>query len=374
MSSLRRSMPLGLVLIASLAQADAPRQECIGRTTFEVPEDIQWATYGAERVTHISDGRGGHSFSPSVTARIDYATYGNDGGWVIKVSDFVTRSDFEAAAGSVLGRVGETRLERIKDIEIDRRRMARMAGHGFDQAIAKIQKDINAIEQQLPRKIHENDLGISDAYFLGGEGTPNKALLWRNNRVYYFGLIKDSADSAQRFKDLISRFRTRNLYEVPEGPGVCLPYGFIADDGQPPYSIKNSLRFTRTPNVIFTLIAASANDPWQTRPTEGTYDTDYRPGYDGSKWKISAFNERLYFGKRQAGLEGWRLDPLPGSGEEERAWFALAHTGGLDSPLLAVQMSTFQRGKDDLTDLTPPPEAVLPRFKALSASFAETLK
>jgi hypothetical protein len=30
-----------------------------------VPEDIQWATYGAERVTHISDGRGGIHSAPA---------------------------------------------------------------------------------------------------------------------------------------------------------------------------------------------------------------------------------------------------------------------------------------------------------------------
>ena len=160
---------------------------------------------------------------------------------------------------------------------------------------------------------------------------------------------------------------------MPKGPGFCFPYGFIADDGRTAYSIKNSLRFTRTPNVLFTLIAASANDPWQTKPTRGTYDSDYRPGYDASKWRKTSFIERLHLGKRLAGLEGWRLDPKPGSGEEERAWFALAHVGGLLSPLLAVQMSTFQRGTDDLTELTPPPDEVIPRFRALSESLEEAL-
>jgi hypothetical protein len=36
-------------------------------------------------------------------------------------------------------------------------------------------------------------------------------------------------------------------------------------------------------------------------------------------------------------------------------------------------MSTFQRGTDDLTELTPPPDDVIPRFRALSESLEEAL-
>lgn len=251
--------------------------------------------------------------------------------------------------------------------------MSELPGLGYGRnEISKLEAEIEKIERQIPlSKIHEYDLGIPDAYFLGGHIALSKALLWRNNRVYYFAFSEAGPDSVERIKALMARFQPRELYEVPKGPGFCFPYGFIADDGKTAYSIKNSLRFTRTPNVIFTLIAASANDPWQTRPTEGTYDSDYRPGYDASKWTKSSFIERLYLGKRLAGLEGWRLDPKPDSGEQERAWFALAHRGGTGSPLVAVQMFTFQKGTDDLTELTPPPEEVIPRFRRLSESIRD---
>lgn len=87
----------------------------------------------------------------------------------------------------------------------------------------------------------------------------------------------------------------------------------------------------------------------------------------------STFIERTYIGKRLAGLEGWRLDPKPGSGERERAWFGLAHTGGLFNPLIALQVFTFQKGTDDLIDFTPPPEEVIPRLKALTETIEQTL-
>ncbi|WP_312957414.1 T6SS immunity protein Tli4 family protein [Stutzerimonas nitrititolerans] len=375
MKTLFQYLSLGLLVPAGLALADTPRQECLGRMTFEVPEEMQWATYSAQRTNRIAtDGWGGHIFTPKVTAKGDNGRYNYDG-LTIRVSNIVERDTFDGAASYIKGSVSLYQKQLKKDLAIANFRLSELPSLGYGQKeISELEADIAEIERQIPlTKIHEYDLGIPDAYFLGDHVSPGRALLWRNNRVYSFAFSQAGPDSAERIKALVERFQPRELYEVPQGPGFCFPYGFIADDGKTAYSIKNSLRFTRTPNVIFTFVAASANDPWQTRPTEGTYDTDYRPGYDASKWKKTSFIERLYLGKRLAGLEGWRLDPKPGSGEQERAWFALAHRGGTGSPLLAVQMFTFQKGTDDLTELTPPPEEVIPRFKKLSESIENSL-
>lgn len=169
-------------------------------------------------------------------------------------------------------------------------------------------------------------------------------------------------------QELVARFRTRELYEVPQGPGICFPYGFIADDGKTEYRVKNSLRFAHTPNVIFSLLNVSRRYRFQLPPHSGLYDTDFRPGYDRSKWRKRTLIERLYIGRRLAAFEGWSLDPKPDSGEQERAWFGLARIGGpgtLD-PMLAIQVLTFQKEKHGLPDYTPPPEDVLPRLKELT--------
>jgi len=358
---------------AGMALADASRQECLGRMTFEVPEDMQWATFHSEYTDRISKG-GGHGFGLKVGAKGDNGSYDYDG-LTIYVSDIVERDTFDGAARYIKGTANLYQEQLRKDLATGNRLLEEFKESKYKlEDIFSLEADIKEIERKIPlTKVHEYDLGIPDAYFLGGHIAPDEVLLWRNNRVYSFSFSQAGPDSAERIKALVERFQPRELYEVPQGPGFCFPYGFIADDGKTAYSIKNSLRFTRTPNVIFTFVAASANDPWQTRPTEGTYDTDYRPGYDASKWKKTSFIERLYLGKRLAGLEGWRLDPKPGSGEQERAWFALAHRGGTGSPLLAVQMFTFQKGTDDLTELTPPPEEVIPRFKKLSESIENSL-
>ena len=361
-------LPLGLAL------ADMPRQECLGRMTFDVPEAMEWATYDAERTFRISSG-GGHNFTSKVTAKGDLVSY-DFKGVVIRVSDIVDRSEFESAVGYQKGTGRRYQKTLRENIETDKRRLAELPEMGYGpEALAEVEQTIKELEERAAHAIpREHDLGIPDAYFLGGD-FPGFGYVYRNQRVYYFAMRQGAVDGTgvEAFKDLMARFRPRELYEVPEGPGICFPYGFIADDGKTAYSIKNSLRFTSTPNVIFTLVTASVGDPWQTQPTTGTYDTDYRPGYDGTKWKLTRFIEPSYIGDRLAGLEGWRLDPKPESGEQERAWFALAHTGGLLNPLIAVQIFTFQKGLDNLTEFTPPPEDVLPRWKVLSESIRVTL-
>ncbi|WP_312910806.1 T6SS immunity protein Tli4 family protein [Stutzerimonas nitrititolerans] len=373
MKTLFQYLSLGLLIPAGIALADTPRQECLGRMTFDVPEEMQWAVYNADHTHRITEG-GGHGFTNKVYASSDNGSYDYDG-LTIYVSDIVGRDTFDGAARYFKGTIRRNQEELNKKKSTFERILERFKRDNYEKKhISEIEGEIKEIERQISiTQVYEYDLDIPDAYFLGGHIAPDEVLLWRNNRVYSFSFSQAGPDSAERIKALVERFQPRELYEVPQGPGFCFPYGFIADDGKTAYSIKNSLRFTRTPNVIFTFVAASANDPWQTRPTEGTYDTDYRPGYDASKWKKTSFIERLYLGKRLAGLEGWRLDPKPGSGEQERAWFALAHRGGTGSPLLAVQMFTFQKGTDDLTELTPPPEEVIPRFRKLSESIENSL-
>lgn len=365
---------LPFFLPLTTAAANEARQECLGRLTFEAPEAMEWATYDADRTFKISTG-GGHNFSPQVAAKSDYGWYGLHG-VVIRVSDIVERSEFERAVNYMkgTGRLYQKALQ--EKLESNKRILAELPDMGYGpDALKKVELRIKDLETQISQAVPvEHDLGVADAYFIGGADYPSYGFLYRNSRVYYFAMSKAGVQSKAAFKDLISRFTARELYEVPNKPGVCLPYGFIADDGKTAYSIKNSLRFTDTPNVIFTLITASANDPRGTKPTMGTYDTDYRPGFDASKWQHSRVIEPSYIGEYLAGLDGWRLDPKPDSGEQERAWFALAHTGGVTRPLIAVQISTFKKGLDNLTEFTPPPEAVLPRWKALSKTIAVTLE
>ena len=357
-----------LLLGAQSAWAESKLQECLGRMRFQSPEKFEWATFAIERSNMKSAG--GHVFSKNVHAVSDFVSYNYDD-LTIRVSDITTRENFDRERNAIIHETELYKKNLEEDLKTNERLLETIKRMKYSADIVKNhENEITKLEDQIRQtKTYEHDLGIPDSHVLGSKETPYEFLLWRNNRVFYFNMNKPAENSAQRIKDLAARFEARDLYQVPEGPGVCMPYGFIHDDGKTGFSVKNSLRFTSTPNVIMSLINASQNDP--TKPTRGTYDTDYRPGYDAEIWKKSKIMEKFYIGDRMTTLEGWRLDPRPETTEQDRAWFAIAHVGGLASPLIAAQMFTFQKGTDGLKDLVPPPEAVVPRFLKLTQSIRE---
>lgn len=371
MKSLQR-LCLCLLLPTAIAHAETSRQECVGRLTFAVPEDMQWAVAPAFAEGHI----GGQSFSENVRTYGKSGTYGYGKDRVlIHVTDKISRQEFEdrftydrempSLAELNIRKKIESHKDLIKELKKD--------GHPAEY-IAGFETDLKKLEKQLSdAPTVEYDLGIADAHFRGDKYGIARALLWRNERIYAFGFGENYFYNPDRIKAFIAHFQPRELYAVPKGPGFCFPYGFIADDGKATYTTKNSLRFTRTPNVVIAIINAAAGDPEETKPTLGTYNDSYNPGYDASNWKKTEFLEPLHIGSKKANLIGWRLDPKPGSEKIDRAWFGLAHTGGLINPLIAIQVSTFEQGTDDLKDPTSAPEEVLPSLKALSKSLKQTL-
>ncbi|MHC9056794.1 T6SS immunity protein Tli4 family protein [Pantoea sp. y20] len=83
------------------------------------------------------------------------------------------------------------------------------------------------------------------------------------NRLYQFWAKRDAylSDKSQtaenqwqkkeaEVKSLLSRFRPRELYEVPNEQGFCIPYGFIANDsGQEPHNMAVTYRLKEHPDV-----------------------------------------------------------------------------------------------------------------------------
>ena len=53
----------------------------------------------------------------------------------------------------------------------------------------------------------------------------------------------------KHFNAFLKGFRLRPLYEIPKQQGVCIPYGFIADDGTTPRNIAVTMRLTDHPDV-----------------------------------------------------------------------------------------------------------------------------
>ena len=55
------------------------------------------------------------------------------------------------------------------------------------------------------------------------------------------------------FLDMLKRFQTRALYQVPKEPGICIPYGFIPDDGTGHFRTEVSFRYKDRPGVIYSM-------------------------------------------------------------------------------------------------------------------------
>lgn len=229
------------------------------------------------------------------------------------------------------------------------------------------------MEAKIPlAKIYEHDLGIPDSPYPWQQEYPLPCPALAQPAGLLLHLLQADRELRPAHQGPNRPFPHPRALRSAERTGHLLPYGFIADDGKTAYELKNSLRFTRTPNVIFSLLTASANDPWQTRPTSGLYDSDFRPGYDRQKWKKRAARQPPH---RQAPGRLRRLAPRPAP-RLRRTGTRLVRPG----PYRRHPRSAGSDPGADLPErhrrphrLHPAPEEVLPRLKALSQSIEQRL-
>lgn len=242
------------------------RQECLGRLVFDAPRDMQWGVnapglHSGDRYRFTESMHGGH-----------------DDLWVSNVQILVMvpakQTDIERMlrATAAEGRIGIREYETM--IETDKRLVAedqRRLNDSTSQLTADdklvLQKDMEHWKQQIADNEsniagmktdwHPLDLGMPDA--LGYAAGPNLyAFVLRDGRAYKFisasGAGEPPFEERQRaFLDMLKRFKFRKMYEVPKERGICVPYGFIPDDGSLGFRIEVSLRYADRPGVIYTV-------------------------------------------------------------------------------------------------------------------------
>jgi hypothetical protein len=96
-----------------------------------------------------------------------------------------------------------------------------------------------------------NALAISGPYDFS-------ASLWDSGRIYtfQFGMQHNQPRSEQKSLepaalDFLARFRARPEHEIPNEPGVCLPFGFIADDGNAPFDFAYQWQARSKPALLY---------------------------------------------------------------------------------------------------------------------------
>ncbi len=61
--------------------------------------------------------------------------------------------------------------------------------------------------------------------------------------------IDTAAEADEAAQIFVRNFSPRPLYTLPKGEGVCIPYGFIADDGKPGRHVAVTMRLVEHPDV-----------------------------------------------------------------------------------------------------------------------------
>jgi hypothetical protein len=244
------------------------RQECLGRLVFEAPKDMEWGIaphdlrgHSSFRFAEAENMHGPQDMVSVASVRIFVASNAT---W-----NTIERMQTDPASGKHIS------IHRYRnDIETGHRRKARLEAvlkdpslniNNYDtstypESIKKIEKTIRDDEASIAmieRHWQPMDLGLPDA--LGyAAGSTFYAFLLRDGRAYQFMDSRGSDETPfeerkAAFFRLLRNFRTRALYEVPTEPGVCIPYGFIADDGTGYVHAEVSLRHRDRPGVIYSL-------------------------------------------------------------------------------------------------------------------------
>lgn len=242
------------------------KQECLGRLVFDAPREMQWGinapgSWSGDRFRFTEDMHGGQ----------DYVGVGN-----VKavVSAPAKRADIERMHRSQDARKDNAIFEYETSIGTKKRRIdefqsllddpskntERWDTSTYPKAMAEIKKQIADIETSitnLQKDWHPMDLGQPDS--LGYAAGPTLyAFLLRDGRAYQFmstgGEGEPKFEERERaFRDMIKRFQVRKMHDIPKAPGICIPYGFIPDDGRGHFRTEVSMRYADQPGVIYTI-------------------------------------------------------------------------------------------------------------------------
>jgi hypothetical protein len=242
------------------------RQECLGRLVFDAPREMQWGinasgSWSGDRFRFTEDMHGGQ----------DYVGVGNV---KVVVSAPAKRSHIESMAESADARKEVAIRDYQTSIETNNRLIKRITAvltnpsknvnnedtSGSAKAIEDYKKDIADAQTSianLQKDWHPMDLGLPDS--LGYAAGPTLyAFLLRDGRAYQFmstgGEGEPKFEERERvFRDMLKRFQVRKMHEITKALGICIPYGFIPDDGRGHFRTEVSMRYADRPGVIYTI-------------------------------------------------------------------------------------------------------------------------
>lgn len=352
------------------------KTECTGRHLVDLPEMAEWAT-----TQNITLGYNLYTgFSPILVPQENHGLVYAPGSVSVSVGLPVTF--LNERRQSARWRIHKNNEDVNKTIDI-RREIIEDALK--DNRLENARETEASIEEEKEKlQAHrEIDLGIPDSYFDVDYDTIIDGTRWIDGRTYSFGVkIKEgeSFESAvARLKDLASRFRPRRPYEIPTEPGVCLPYGFIADDGKTAYDFQISFRFKSAPGVIHTL--RTGKNGADTFAMEAKLFSALLPFLDGPVGKAAAQQKlrrteltKIFVGPYETSYAGFRVYPkFNGKISKDENYRIVSGISGLPQsdvvPFVYYEMNGYAQGMDpSLKTPAPPLEQSLKPMRAILKS------
>lgn len=258
------------------------QQECLGRLMFDVAKSVEWPVANRWR-SETFDGR---RFSKNVYDGNDRLRIGNVDVATVKVDERSSLQRFIADhESSTPSRINEltSRLRLEEDMIAERQKMLTTAPEeehkGIRSALAAHQANLEELQANLA--LARNDwrslnLGMPDSFGFWKnlsrersdveQNIPRTSIFYayieRNGYIYAFKSEAnlDKAVHQKEFLAVLKNFRPRAAGEIPKDLGICIPYGFIADDGKSTIFNRMSIRYGDAPGVLYT-IQTSNVDP-----------------------------------------------------------------------------------------------------------------
>lgn len=243
------------------------KHDCLGRLIFDIPQKIEWPVFfNANASTPFNRSFGLRISSPGDEMRFGHTLIAVIGtmGSVKKEKIFeITPLALERRLEK---RIKETRayIVRLKQEGGNPEKVAKDISEaeewilGWEKTISEDRIEFEAFDPGLPNsegywttRIEANDASEPYSVF--------RAYLTRGEYIYVFESsfqMKKPSDKdihKKEFTTLLAKFRTREANEIPTEMGVCVPFGFLPDDGSTVVEFKQSLRFPDAPGVLYTI-------------------------------------------------------------------------------------------------------------------------
>lgn len=234
------------------------RRECIGRLVFETPGEIEWAVDPHEKVEHTEPPQFSDGVHGSRRERVRF------GGMGIYVSRPATAENMKAHrdAYAVAERGGGVAAWE-RGVARREAELAEAIGRGASELVIAYHRDKledarNKLALAHYRRLH--DFGLTDELsYESPSGTLTIRTLMGGRIVTVLTWLESREGDPDRearlaeVRSTLSRLRVRAPGEIPTEPGICMPYLFLADDGETDYQVRASFRYPDRPNVVYTV-------------------------------------------------------------------------------------------------------------------------